>query len=193
MGMYKYIREAWKKPKTSLRDIWQQRLVKWRRESAVTRIDKPTRLDRARSLGYRAKNGFVLARVRVKRGGRKHLLLKGGRRSKAMNRKKVLGKSYQTISEERANRKYLNLEVLNSYKVAEDGIYAWFEVILIDINNPAIKKDKQLKWLIEKQHKGRVFRGLTASAKRSRGILTNKGKGAEKLRPSLRAKKGLAH
>lgn len=192
MGMYKYIREAWKKPKDSLGEVWQPRLIKWRRENSITRIEKPTRLDRARSLGYRAKEGFVLVRVRLKRGGRKKPLFKGGRRSRAMTRRKIVAKGYQIVAEERANRKYPNLEVLNSYKLAQDGVYTWFEIILIDRSNPVIKKDQQLKWITEK-HKGRAYRGLTSAGKRSRGILTNKGKGAEKLRPSLKAKKGLAH
>ena len=40
--------------------------------------------------------------------------------------------------------------------------------------------------------RGRVYRGLTSSGKKSRG-LRRKGKGAEKIRPSLRARDHLAH
>ena len=32
------------------------------------RIEHPTRLDKARKLGYKAKQGFVVARTRVRRG-----------------------------------------------------------------------------------------------------------------------------
>ncbi len=54
MGMYKYIREAWKSPKETYvgGDLLKVRMIKWRREPVVVRIDRPTRLDRARSLGY---------------------------------------------------------------------------------------------------------------------------------------------
>ena len=59
--MYKYIRDAWKNPDESyVRELMWQRAPKWRRQKVVQRIDRPTRLDRARSLGYRAKKGFVL-------------------------------------------------------------------------------------------------------------------------------------
>src|SRR3990167_3868695 len=68
MGMYQYIREAWKKPKENLGSLWQERLIKWRQEPATIRIERPTRLDRARSFGYKAKQGYVMVRQRVNRG-----------------------------------------------------------------------------------------------------------------------------
>ncbi|MBT92991.1 MAG: 50S ribosomal protein L15e, partial [Euryarchaeota archaeon] len=37
-------------------------------------------------------------------------------------------------------------------------------------------------------HTGRAYRGKTSAGKRGRGLM-NKGKGAEKLRPSLKANK----
>ncbi|MEC8626004.1 MAG: 50S ribosomal protein L15e, partial [Candidatus Thermoplasmatota archaeon] len=36
-------------------------------------------------------------------------------------------------------------------------------------------------------HRGRAARGLTSAGKRGRGLSRSKGKGAEKLRPSLKA------
>lgn len=187
MGIYKYIGELWKRPKANLKEVLKQRLIQWRKEEAVVKLDKPTRLDRARSLGYKAKQGYLMARVRLKRGGRKKQRFKGGRRSARMGRRKIVGKSYQWVAEERAVKKFHNFEVLNSYKVAKDGVYYWYEVILVEPSHPVINKDKNIKWIVEKQHKGRVFRGLTAAGKRSRGILIRKGKGAEKLRPSISA------
>ena len=68
MGTYKYIKQAWLKPKSTIKEILRDRLIQWRHENALTRIDHPTRLDRARNLGYRAKQGFVVVRVRVLRG-----------------------------------------------------------------------------------------------------------------------------
>lgn len=190
MSMYKYLTEIYKKPKKNLGDLWIQRLVKWRRDPSLVRIDKPTRLDRARSLGYKAKQGYITVRVKLIRGGRKRPQFKSGRRSKHMRRRKIVGKSYQWIAEERASKKYPNCEVLNSYQIAVDGRYYWFEVMLVD--KVQVSKYKGMEWLAKGKHKGRVFRGKTSAGKRSRGILTHKGKGAEKLRPSLRANKRLA-
>ncbi|WP_048149421.1 50S ribosomal protein L15e [Palaeococcus ferrophilus] len=191
MGMYKYIREAWKAPKESyVKELLRSRMIKWRREPSVTRIERPTRLDRARNLGYQAKQGYVVVRVRVRRGGRKRPRWKGGRKPSKMGMVRYSPKkSLQWIAEERAARKYPNLEVLNSYWVGEDGMYKWFEVIMVDPHHPVIKSDPKIAWIAGKAHKGRVFRGLTSAGKKSRG-LRNKGKGAEKVRPSIRANKG---
>jgi len=184
--MYKYVRDLWKQPKQNLGDLWKQRLIKWRKEPSTVRIKKPTRIDRARSLGYRAKKGFVILRRRVLRGGHKRYDV-GRRRPKTSRQRMVLEKSYQQIAEERANKNYPNCEVLNSYYVAQDGKYYWFEVILVDTASPNIVNDKIIKWISQKQHKGRVYRGLTSAGKKSRG-LRNKGKGAESIRPSKSAR-----
>lgn len=184
MSLYKHVREAWKKPKETLKELNKERLISWRKSLATVRIERPTRIDRARSLGYRAKQGIIMVRQRVLKGGRQRPQFKSGRRPKHMRRKKIVAKNYQQICEERANKKYLNCEVLNSYKVAEDGMYYWYEIILVDRFHPQILSDKKLSWVTTKQ--GRVFRGLTSAGRKSRG-LRNKGIGSEKIRPSLRA------
>ncbi|MGQ9530961.1 MAG: 50S ribosomal protein L15e [Candidatus Bathycorpusculaceae bacterium] len=188
---YKYIAEAWAKPEKSFVDeLMRQRLIEWRRQPAITRVEKPTRLDRARKLGYKAKQGFIIVRVRVRRGGLRKQRPKAGRRPKRMGVKKFKpAKSMRLIAEERAARKFPNLEVLNSYWVGEDGRSKWFEVIMVDPNHPAIKVDKDVNWITQKQHKGRVFRGLTSAGKKVRG-LRRKGRGAEKVRPSKKAARG---
>lgn len=189
MATYKYIRDSWKKPKASLGELMKERLIEWRREPVTVRIHRPTRLDRARSLGYKAKQGIIVVRQRVMRGGRMRPKSAGGRRPKAFRRTKVLDLSYQVVAEMRAASKYRNCEVLNSYPVAEDGIYKWYEVILVDVNHPAIKKNATLRWVTKGTHTGRAHRGLTSAARSSRGLY-KKGKGAEKIRPSLGANKG---
>jgi len=180
--------KIWNKPDASfLKDLMKQRVIMWRRQPAVVRIERPTRLDRARKLGYKAKQGFILVRARVRRGGRKKPRPKAGRRSKRMGVAKLKpAKSLQLMAEERAARKFPNLEVLNSYWVWEDGRYKWFEIIMVDPNHPIIKSDKDIKWICEHAHHGRVFRGLTSAGKEIRG-LHHKGRGAEKVRPSRRA------
>lgn len=187
MGYLKYVRKLWEQPKENLGDLWKERLIQWRKEPVSLRIEHPTRPDRARSLGYRAKPGFVVVRQRVDRGGHERPHDMGGRRPKHSKKRLDLNFSYQVIAERRAAQHYPNCEVLNSYWVGKDGIHYWYEVLLLDKSHPQVLADPQLRWIAEPQHRGRVFRGLTAAGKRSRGILTHKGKGVEKNRPSLRA------
>ncbi|MEA3229365.1 MAG: 50S ribosomal protein L15e [archaeon] len=192
MGMYKYIKEIWKKPKKNLGKLWQERLIAWRRSNIVERVERPTRIDRARSLGYKAKQGFIITRVRVKRGGRERSKDRKGRKPKKAGYKVFNpAKSKQWIAEEKSQKRFPNLEVLNSYYVAEDGRFKWFEVILVDANHSAIKADKDRNWITNPASRGRVFRGKTAAGQKSRGLVRTKGRGAEKIRPSIRANKGL--
>ena len=177
--MIKYLTKLWRNPKKNLKDLLRVKMIEWRKEPVVKRIEKPTRLDKARKLGYKAKQGFVVVRVRVKAGLRKRPKPSGGRVPKKAGRFFSLGKSKQQVAEEKAARKYPNLEVLNSYQVGDDSINKWFEVILVDPNHPAVKKCRETSWIVGK--KGRVHRGLTSAGKKSRG-LRRKGKGAEKVR-----------
>ena len=182
--MYKYIRNTWKKPRKNLGELWSKRLIEWRKEPTTIRIERPTRLDRARSIGYKSKQGFIIVRQRISRGGRQRPQIRKGRRSKHYGRKKIVDKNYQQVAEERASKKYPNCEVLNSYYVGEDGLHFWYEVILVDRAHPQILADKNIAWIYAK--KGRAQRGLTSAGRKSRG-LRHKGKGAEKLRPSRTA------
>ena len=170
MGLYQILRKIWKTGEAE--QLFKQRLIEWRKQPVVVRIERPTRLDRARSLGYKAKKGFVIVRVRVKKGGRKRRLYgrRGRKPSKAGISKFTPKKSLRWIAEERAQRKFPNLEVLNSYYVAEDGKYKWFEVIMVDKHLPEIRSDKNIGWIAEKQHRKRVFRGLTGASKKARGL-----------------------
>jgi large subunit ribosomal protein L15e len=151
----------------------KQKLIEWRKEPVVTRIDKPTRIKRARALGYKAKQGFVVARVRIGKGKRKRPKPAGGRRPKTSGRFFSLDKSKQTVAEEKVAKKFPNLEVLASYYAGEDGMHKWFEVILVDKFHPCIKNDKDINWICKSKHKGRVFRGLTPAGKKSRKLPKN--------------------
>ena len=166
--------------------LHKERLVLWRSEEVIKRLEGPTNLSRAHALGYKAKPGFIVVRTRMSKGGRKTRKPAGGRKPTSAGRFFTPGMSRQLIAEQRVADKFPNMEVLNSYFVGEDGIQKWYEVILVDRTHPAILADKEMRWITQKQHIGRVYRGLTAQGKKSRG-LRNKGKGAEKLRPSIRA------
>ena len=191
-NMYGFIREAWKTPSKNeeMHNLMWDRMIQWRQEPSFLRIDKPTRLDRARSFGYKAKPGFVVVRARVRKGGmRKHTIRKGRKPKKKGIKKITLRKSIQVIAEERTARRYPNTEVLASYWVGEDGKHQWYEVILVDRMNPVIRSDPKINWICDPKNRGRAFRGLTPAGKKSRGIARGKGIGREKVRPSLRANK----
>jgi len=161
MGYYKYVAELWKRPdKGPMAELYRKRLMEWRRQPSIVRVERPTRINRARAHGYKAKPGFVVVRVRVRKGGLNRLRPSSGRRPKRMG---VQGysphKSAQLIAEERAARKYPNLVVLGSYWVGEDGVYEWYEVVMADPHHPCVKSDPERNWVCG------VHRGIDHSDK----------------------------
>jgi len=166
-GMYKFIRDAWKKPDTQ---TLRGRMIEWRKGNAVEKVEKPLRLDRARALGYRAKKGISVFRVRVKRGGHKRTRPHKGRQIKKLSIRKNLDLNYKNIAERRVQAKHKNMEVLNSYWVGKDGMNYFYEVIMVDPERQEIKKDPKLKWITDKKNSNRVLRGLTSSGKKGRGL-----------------------
>jgi len=187
-SMYEHVGDQWKKPDRSYKSPLQQRLIEWRKEENFKRVDKPLRIDRARSLGYKAKQGYIVARARVRRGGLRKHKIKGGRKPSTKGIKKItMGKSTQRIAEERTAKKYPNMEVLNSYWIGDDGKNHFYEVILVDPVHPSIMRDPKINWITNTTNKRRVQRGKTSAGQKGRG-LRHKGRGAEKIRPSIRAK-----
>jgi large subunit ribosomal protein L15e len=186
-SVYDYIGDQWKKPDLSYKSPQQQRLIQWRREENFIRVERPLRLDRARSLGYKAKPGFIVVRANVRRGGLRKHTIKGGRKPSTKGISKItMRKNTQRIAEERAAKRYPNMEVLNSYWVGEDGKHLFFEIIMVDPVHPSIMKDPKINWITDVANKRRVLRGKTSAGQRGRG-LRHKGRGAEKIRPSIRA------
>lgn len=181
MGLYKELQKLWKNADT---DEQKKRLMQWRREPSTLRVVRPTRLDRARSLGYKAKQGIFVVRQAVPRGSHERPHDQAGRRPKTMRRKLSLRKSYKMIAEERAARKFPNCTVLNSYWVGKDGQTEWHEIIFVDGNHPRIKSDKHLAWTANQTD--RPFKGKTVAGRKVRGM-RQKGKGSEKARPSRRS------
>lgn len=183
-GTSYYLRQAWKKPTS---EMLKERMIAWRASNAIVKVEKPLRLDRARALGYKAKRGVIVLRVRVNRGGRKRSMVGvKGRRTKRQSNRKTLKMSYRWVAEIRAARRYPSLEVLNSYLLAKDGKHGFYEVIMIDTSKPEIKNDRTLGWLANGKNKKRAERGLTSAAKKSRGLRSKSPKG--KTRPSVRAR-----
>ena len=75
------------------------------------------------------------------------------------------------IAEERGNRKFPNLEVLNSYWVGEDGQYKWFEVILVDKTKLSTEESGRILGKTPR----RAYRGLTSAGKTVRGLRKKRG------------------
>lgn len=190
MGLYNNVKKAWKTSTPEFKEMHRKRMTEWRAQDATVRIEKPTRIDKARAVGYRAKQGVIIVRQRVDRGGRMRPNITGGRRTAHNYQQKNLAKSYQSVAEERANSKYKNCEVLNSYFVGKDGISYWYEVILLDRTSPVIQNDEVYHSIITQTK--RVYRGITSAARKSRG-LRGKGFGYEKSRPSNKAAGGHAN
>merc|ERR1712106_936035 len=95
-------------------------------------------------LGYKAKQGFCIYRISMRRGGRKRPVAKGcpygkPKTSGAVKQQKP-ERNLQSIAEERVGRRLKGLRILNSY---------W-------VGNPV--------------QKHRELRGLTAAGKSSRGL-----------------------
>jgi large subunit ribosomal protein L15e len=173
---------------TDLKAVWKERAKVWRKGKVIETEDKPLKSWKARGYGWKDKPGFVTVKVRIRKGIRKRPQTSGGRKPAKSYDFKPLAKNKQLIAEEKASKHFPNCEVLASYWLWEDGQFKWFEIILLDPHNPHVKSDKDINWICEKTQRGRAFRAMTPAGKKSRG-LRKKGKGAEKLRPSLKANK----
>lgn len=140
VSAYSLMRKIWREKNEELIKNLRKRAIEWRKEKSIVRINRPLRLDRARSLGYKAKQGFIVVRVRVRKGGFSKPRPRSGRRPKALG--VIKHKVNVSLKEEainRVSRKYVNMHVLGAYELFRDAKYAWYEVILADPNHPSIK------------------------------------------------------
>ncbi len=91
-------------------------------------------------------------------------------------------RSLRSTAEERVGCRCGNLRVLNSYWIKRDGIYKYYEVILVDPNHKAVstlsgsadallthylqvRRDAIIKWITKPVHKHRESRSLTSIEK----------------------------
>eukprot|EP00898_Chlorokybus_atmophyticus_P005245 jgi/Chlat1/5721/Chrsp38S05556 len=190
MGAYKYVEELWKRKQSDvMRFLMRVRCWEYRHLPSVVRVSRPSRPDKARRLGYKAKQGLVIYRVRIRRGGRKRPVSKGivyGKpKSQGITQLKAQ-RNHRSVAEERAGRRCGGLRVLNSYWVNQDSTFKYYEVILVDPHHNAVRKDPRLNWICNPVHKHRELRGLTSAGKAYRG-LRGKGHLYHKNRPSRRA------
>lgn len=190
MGAYKYLEELWKKKQSDvMRYLLRIRAWEYRQLAAIHRAPRPTRPDKARRLGYKAKQGYVIYRVRIRRGSRKRKNSKGIVYGKPVHQginKNKYARSLRSMAEERIGRRCGNLRVLNSYWVNDDAMYKYFEVILVDPQHTAIRADPRINWIVNPTMKHRELRGQTSAGKKGRGLRT-KGPRSAHNRPSKTA------
>jgi len=184
------LEELYKKKQSDvMRFLLRVRCWEYRQLPSLCRVPRPTRPDKARRLGYKAKQGYVVYRVRVRRGGRKRPVAKGIVYGKPVNQgitQLKAKRNLKNVAEERAGRRCGNLRLLNSYWVNEDSTYKYFEIIFVDPAHNAVRNDARINWICAPTHKHRELRGLTSAGKKYRGLRT-KGHASHKLRPSRRA------
>ncbi|KWU46876.1 60S ribosomal protein L15 [Rhodotorula sp. JG-1b] len=193
-----------------LRFLLRVRCWEYRQLNVVHRASRPSRPDKARRLGYKAsrslrfyfdstartpsprlarqsvgteigaKQGFVVYRVRVRRGNRKRPVPKGATYGKPTNQgvnQLKFQRSLRSTAEERVARRCGNLRVLNSYWINQDGVYKYYEVILVDPQHKAVRRDARINWICNPVHKRRESRGLTSAGKQNRGLNRGHAKG----------------
>ncbi len=132
----------WRENAPSLRE----RAIRWRKENAVTRIEKPSRIQKARRLGYKAKQGIIVVRMRVGTGGMRRKRPRSGRRPKHLGVTRIKADvSMKEVADRRVLERYPNMKLLGSYYLYKDGMHYWFEVILADPSHPRVSKDKELR------------------------------------------------
>jgi len=189
MGAYKYMQELWRKKQSDVMHfLLRIRCWQFRQFNVVHRTPRPTRPEKARRLGYKNKQGFVVYRIRVRRGGRKRQVSKGATYGKPKNHgvnQLKPKRNHQAIAEERVGRRVARaLRVLGSYWVAQDSTFKYYEVICIDPYHKAIRRDAKINWITKPVHKHRENRGLTSAGKKHRGL--GRGRGYSKVTGSSR-------
>merc|ERR1712134_194482 len=142
MGAYKYQQELWRKKQSDcMKYLLRVRTWHYRQLPSIHRAVTPTRPAKARQMGYKAKQGFSVFRVRI-----------------------------QSVAEERVGKALGGLRVMNSYWVGQDSTYKYFEVIMVDPQHKTIRRDGDLNCMASNKHKHRELRGLTSVGKKSRGL-----------------------
>lgn len=174
MSAYKYVQELWRKKQSDvMRFLLRVRAWEYRQLPKIVRASRPTRPEKARALGYKAKQGYCVYRVAVRRGGRKRQngkgIVYGKPKHHGINQLKFR-RNLRSVAEERVGRRCSNLRVLNSYWLNSDSTYKYFEVILVDPSHNAIRRDASINWICNPVHKHREMRGLTSAGRKSRGL-----------------------
>ncbi len=131
MGSFKYIHAnemALYKSEERKKEILQEA----RDGPIVERIENPTKITRAKAVGYKAKQGYIVVRVRVSKGDFRRPRPNHARRPSKSGLYYKLAISKEGIARSRALKIFKNMEVVGSYFLIEDGKNKWFEIIMAD-------------------------------------------------------------
>lgn len=140
--MYAEIGKSWHKIFHEKAGDISARAVLLRKGPTIERIEKPSRLDRARMLGYKAKEGVIVIRIKVSRSGMRRQRPTSGRRPKHLGVLRMKSdEPVQGVAERRVGEKFPNLKMLGSYIYYQDGKHTWYECVMIDPHNPSISND----------------------------------------------------
>ena len=108
----------------------------------MERLERPSRLDKARMFGYKAKEGVVVIRIKVSKSGMRRQRPVSGRRPKHFGVLRMKSdEPVQKVAERRVKERHTNLKLLGSYQLWVDGKHRWYECVMIDPMHPAIKND----------------------------------------------------
>lgn len=129
---YKHLKDIHSdKNSEDYKKLMRERLRKWRKEPAIVRMEHPTNLVRAKSLGWKNKKNYLVVRSRIRKGTMRKERPRMGRKTKSLGMTGVSPKiSIKRIAEQRVDKKYPNCKILNSYEVADAGDFKYFEVLL---------------------------------------------------------------
>ncbi|KAK2094373.1 60S ribosomal protein L15 [Saguinus oedipus] len=174
MGVCKYIQELWRKKQSDVM-CFPLRVGCWQycQLSVLHRAHCPTCPDKLSQLGYKAKQGYVIYRIRVCHGDSKCPVPKGASYSNPVHHgvnQLKFAQSLQPVAEEQAGSHCWSLRVLNSYWVGEDSTYKLLEVILIDPFHKAIRRNLDTQWITTLVHKHKEVSGLTSVGQKNRSL-----------------------
>lgn len=62
-------------------------------------------------------------------------------------------RALRSTAEERVGRQCADLRVLNSYWINQDSTYKFYEVICVDPQHKAIRRDPRINWIVNPVHK----------------------------------------
>eukprot|EP00540_Astrosyne_radiata_P011889 CAMPEP_0116844456 /NCGR_PEP_ID=MMETSP0418-20121206/12703_1 /TAXON_ID=1158023 /ORGANISM="Astrosyne radiata, Strain 13vi08-1A" /LENGTH=205 /DNA_ID=CAMNT_0004475421 /DNA_START=70 /DNA_END=687 /DNA_ORIENTATION=+ len=191
MPAYKYLEELWRhKQSDALRFLMRVRAWEYRQRPKITRVSRPTRTEKAHRLGFKAKQGYVVVRCGVRRGGRKRQnhrgMVYGKPKHQGINQLKF-ERNLQSVAEEKVGRKYSNMRVLNSYWINQDATMKYYEIILVDPSHTVVRNDPRIQWIAKGVHKHRECRGLTSAGRKARGLRKRGHRANGKIGGSYRA------
>ncbi len=109
---------------------YKARLIKWHKGRPIVRVDGPTNIPRARTLGYKATKDIIVVRVRISKGKRVRRRADLGRKP-GKNRKEVNpGAPLSYYAVVKAANRFSNLSPLGVYLAGETGTDKYFEIIM---------------------------------------------------------------